>query len=400
MGQYDECRETVSVIVQSNSTTNHVIRGTTCIVYIQLPSSLFPASLPRLLGGRDVEISLHLCLPDSCRKDDVNELIKQVLRDVNFITTRAFCRDQEQPDFSKDTGAIFSLVIVCLLLACVVLGSLLDRYKRFSPLKGKNTYKHPELSAGTTVHKSAAGGLQNGSISKVKVDKKLTSKSGTLDTAFQNKIVSDETQEKIQRDKDHGSNHFIRSPPSETSPSSSASSPLSPPPQSPPPLSKSSPSPPPPSSPPLCVSDALWQKLFLSFSAFRNSETILSTRAARDSIGAIHGIRVISISWVILGHTLLLLYPASENPLTIADYLKSYHFQVIKNAGFSVDTFFLLSGVLTAYLFLKETSKTSRVTCKQMALYYFHRFCSASRSAGILATTCSFMFSRHWLSFH
>ena len=45
------------------------------------------------------------------------------------------------------------------------------------------------------------------------------------------------------------------------------------------------------------------EKLLLSFSVYTNGKRILSTTHAPGSFGAIHGIRFLSMAWIILGHT-------------------------------------------------------------------------------------------------
>ena len=52
--------------------------------------------------------------------------------------------------------------------------------------------------------------------------------------------------------------------------------------------------------------------------------------------------------------------------------MKSYAFQAVLNGFPSVDTFFVLSGVLVAYLLLKELDKTKgRVN---WIMFYVHRY--------------------------
>lgn len=43
-------------------------------------------------------------------------------------------------------------------------------------------------------------------------------------------------------------------------------------------------------------------KFFLAFSVYSNGKKILSTRKTAGTLGAVNGVRVLSISWVILGH--------------------------------------------------------------------------------------------------
>jgi len=44
-------------------------------------------------------------------------------------------------------------------------------------------------------------------------------------------------------------------------------------------------------------------KLLLSFSCYTNGTKILSTAQGSETLGAINGIRFLSMAWVILGHS-------------------------------------------------------------------------------------------------
>ena len=60
----------------------------------------------------------------------------------------------------------------------------------------------------------------------------------------------------------------------------------------------------------------------------------------------------LSIPMVIISYNSL-----TENIITIFAWTKRWSFMVITNATVSVDSFFVLSGLLTCYLFLKELDK-------------------------------------------
>lgn len=56
------------------------------------------------------------------------------------------------------------------------------------------------------------------------------------------------------------------------------------------------------------------------------------------------------------------------------DWMKNISFLTVTNAFFSVDSFFLLSGMLTAYLFMKEVARNNRkITLGFLFKYYVHR---------------------------
>lgn len=72
-------------------------------------------------------------------------------------------------------------------------------------------------------------------------------------------------------------------------------------------------------------------------------------------LAALNGVRVLSMSLVILGHTLFFgLTPGYINMQFYPAALADPAWQVIPSAEFAVDTFFALSGFLAAYLLLKK----------------------------------------------
>ncbi|PVD22479.1 hypothetical protein C0Q70_18293 [Pomacea canaliculata] len=124
--------------------------------------------------------------------------------------------------------------------------------------------------------------------------------------------------------------------------------------------------------------------LLVAFSIYTNGSKLLSTHQPPGSFTCIHGIRFLSMTWVVLGHSFLF-------PLSVAVCLKQSHFtsaenvgrflptgikrwtiQGIVNATVSVDSFFALSGLLVAYLTLKELRKNSGKL--NWFMFYFHRF--------------------------
>ncbi|XP_072028216.1 nose resistant to fluoxetine protein 6-like [Amphiura filiformis] len=118
---------------------------------------------------------------------------------------------------------------------------------------------------------------------------------------------------------------------------------------------------------------AITDRLLMSFSIFHNTEKIFSTGSPSSMLGSLNGIRVLSMWWVILGHSMYFPYGLRyDNPVYIVDQFDKTALFPVLNGTFSVDTFFVLSGFLVTYLTLKELRKTSgRINWFQ---FYFHRF--------------------------
>lgn len=114
-----------------------------------------------------------------------------------------------------------------------------------------------------------------------------------------------------------------------------------------------------------------------SFSVFKNVPMILSTKQPPTAITSLNGIRVISMFWVILGHTYYwtLLEQKFTNPLYVGTHVvKQFSMQAITNAFFSVDSFFFLSGTLVSYLTLREMERRKGIFRFPILTYYIHRY--------------------------
>ena len=112
-----------------------------------------------------------------------------------------------------------------------------------------------------------------------------------------------------------------------------------------------------------------------AFSLFKNVPMILSTKQPPTAITSLNGIRVISMFWVILAHTLYWAFLSGTIKNTnyvFSTVIKRFSFQVIMNGFFSVDSFFFLSGALVAYLTLREMEK--RRGRFPFLTYYLHRY--------------------------
>ena len=111
--------------------------------------------------------------------------------------------------------------------------------------------------------------------------------------------------------------------------------------------------------------------IFKSFSLVLNSRKLFNTSTAEGPLACLNGLRVISMFWVILGHTYLFSKAMMQNSLYMETKLKKmFSFQPIVNGTYSVDTFFFLSGLLVAFLALKEVKSKGKLN---WWYYFLHR---------------------------
>ncbi|KAL5292653.1 hypothetical protein ACFFRR_011433 [Megaselia abdita] len=113
---------------------------------------------------------------------------------------------------------------------------------------------------------------------------------------------------------------------------------------------------------------------YLAFSLIHNGQKLfaINVKPNANSINCLHGIRSLSMVWVIFGHTLLwyLLIPMM-NLRKVDDWKQTAMALVFETGIISVDTFFFLSGLLISWMGLKELEKNNgRINVVMM---YVHR---------------------------
>lgn len=252
------------------------------------------------------------CVPPECTEEDLCRLLPR----LNIPPAAVQCT-QPPP---LDAEAILGIVVLALLLLPALIGTIYDivlqNKKKSKTEKNEGTNKHHSAVEMKTVHKS---------IEKASIN-------GNVNIAFD------------------GSHQDIS------------------------PASYSDVGPPP--SPPNKYRhvEALG-RFFLCFSWWTNGSKILDTQIRDKKLACLNGIRVLSISWVILGHTFSLFIDRIDSSATFfLTHIPSFASQAIINATVAVDSFFVLGGLLLAFLTLKQMKKQKGFTGGMWGMFYFHRF--------------------------
>ncbi|XP_065158967.1 nose resistant to fluoxetine protein 6-like isoform X2 [Atheta coriaria] len=111
-----------------------------------------------------------------------------------------------------------------------------------------------------------------------------------------------------------------------------------------------------------------------SFSLYKNSKKLFSmNNSASNQINCLQGIKTLSIFWIILGHTFLFETISSTNILNVIKWSLQLQSSFVQAAYYAVDTFLVISGVLSGYLFCNSNSIRSFLW-KQVPKMYLHRF--------------------------
>lgn len=113
---------------------------------------------------------------------------------------------------------------------------------------------------------------------------------------------------------------------------------------------------------------------YLAFSILHNSQKLfaINVKPNANSINCLHGIRSLSMVWIIFSHTIMwYVFVPVLNLRKMRDFQQTAMALVFESAALSVDTFFFLSGLLISWMGLKELEKNNgRINVIMM---YVHR---------------------------
>ncbi|CAK1600715.1 unnamed protein product [Parnassius mnemosyne] len=110
--------------------------------------------------------------------------------------------------------------------------------------------------------------------------------------------------------------------------------------------------------------------IYRSFSVYTNTRRLLTFKYGPDSLECIDGIRALAMAWVISGHTILLVFN-SINLRDAIEWAQSIKAIWITAAPITVDTFFMLSGLLVVYTTAGKLSSMQLI--QNLPLFYLHR---------------------------
>ncbi|OMJ91128.1 hypothetical protein SteCoe_6392 [Stentor coeruleus] len=121
-------------------------------------------------------------------------------------------------------------------------------------------------------------------------------------------------------------------------------------------------------------------KILVCFSILENGKKLLTVRMrspiVRENLEILNFVRVLSIGWVVLGHTTMfgMTVPVLSDYNNALTEFKRSEFLVSLGACNAVDTFFFMSGLLVTYLFLEEIVKTPNLYILKSGLALVHRY--------------------------
>lgn len=133
-----------------------------------------------------------------------------------------------------------------------------------------------------------------------------------------------------------------------------------------------------------------------AFSVYTNGQKLFDRRPTTgngDQLSCVHGIRVLSIVWVVLGHSYMMMALGPlTNALEIVTWIRSLRSMFLLSATVSVDTFFLMSGVLVGRSLLSYLDQHGGRL--PVVHYLVHRYIRLTSSLAAAVLACMTLLSR------
>ncbi|CAD5231360.1 unnamed protein product [Bursaphelenchus xylophilus] len=134
-----------------------------------------------------------------------------------------------------------------------------------------------------------------------------------------------------------------------------------------------------------------------SFSIFQNVSELLAVKKNKaGQINQLHGIRFLSMCWIIMGHSMSTSMLLSANLKDALEYIKKWTVMIPALSYYAVDTFFFQSGFLLAFLWFKgyDRNPKAATSVSSWVMFYVHRFFRLSPAYYIVIAFYTFVYSQ------
>ncbi|XP_077275007.1 nose resistant to fluoxetine protein 6-like [Temnothorax americanus] len=131
------------------------------------------------------------------------------------------------------------------------------------------------------------------------------------------------------------------------------------------------------------------EEILICFSAYTNTKKIFNTKLNAGTIPVIHGLKFLSMCSIILFHSVYYTFNFLDNKVWLWRFLESYKF--MGDIGFiAVDIFFLSSGCLGTYMYLKPIGRKEKlIKLRDRVLTRFFRLTPAYMTVLLIEVTRS-----------
>ncbi|XP_031352999.1 nose resistant to fluoxetine protein 6-like [Photinus pyralis] len=130
--------------------------------------------------------------------------------------------------------------------------------------------------------------------------------------------------------------------------------------------------------------------LLVSFSCYTNTKRLFDITTDATEITCLHGLRVLTMIWIILVHHYLSVSNFPERSNYKEDFYAAHITSgiIATGAETSVNTFFLLSGLTLSYVFMRKTGKLGKFN---LLAFYAHRYVRLTPTLGVIVLVYVFL---------
>ncbi|XP_052270668.1 O-acyltransferase like protein-like isoform X1 [Dreissena polymorpha] len=366
LGSYDQCYQIKpeikagDVIGGVNVTSSRSFSTKFCRANIPIPDS-FVESLHVDTHGIRLKLIMGLCVPETCHSADMEGLFKlDAIKRLNIPVESVHCYDEK--DLSADKSAIAAICVLSVFGFLVVCGTFVDVIRRH-----QSGDRNPEMAAVAAKYTPNRETNEYANITKNGQDN-VNKENASNDKIYVNGFPPDFMPHKesykglstipngdMMSTEKHINGDTINPRVQNGGVSKSENRQSKP-------------------------RQGILERAVVCFSLYSNVPKILHAASGAGAVNCIHGIRFLSLTWVMIGHTFNYGIISqdetftADNLLDFVPYYQRFTYQAVIGGGFAVDTFFVLSGFLVTWLQLKEMHKRNKCALGDWIMYYFHRF--------------------------
>uniref|UniRef100_A0A5S6R5D4 NRF domain-containing protein n=1 Tax=Trichuris muris TaxID=70415 RepID=A0A5S6R5D4_TRIMR len=116
--------------------------------------------------------------------------------------------------------------------------------------------------------------------------------------------------------------------------------------------------------------------VLLAFSLYTNTRKVITTVQPAGQLTCLNGIRVLSMLWIIFGHSYYWAIPYLNNIVYAYELPENVFNQILLNGSLSVDSFFFLGATLLAFVWMKKLKNKTALTRSPLfwVQYLAHRY--------------------------
>ncbi|XP_011704081.1 PREDICTED: nose resistant to fluoxetine protein 6-like [Wasmannia auropunctata] len=102
-------------------------------------------------------------------------------------------------------------------------------------------------------------------------------------------------------------------------------------------------------------------KILTCFSAYANTKVIFNMKLHTDTLPIVHGLKFLTMCWLIMGHSAAYISDYLDNKPTIWRFTAGFFAQILSSAPMGVDSYLFLSGLLVTYFYIKDKMDKDRI---------------------------------------